>query len=68
MNYSIAYDHNNSEPLYYTVAIKSFLSAFEANYGYAFAAMMISILPTIIVYVFLTNKIIGGMTAGAVKE
>ena len=28
----------------------------------------ISILPTIIVYVFLTNKIIGGMTAGAVKE
>ena len=51
-----------------TVAIKSFLSAFEANYGYAFAAMMISILPTIIVYVFLTNKIIGGMTAGAVKE
>lgn len=51
-----------------TVAIKSFLSAFEANYGYAFAAMMISILPTIIVYVILTNKIIGGMTAGAVKE
>ena len=50
-----------------TVAIKSYLSAFEANYGYAFAAMIISILPTIIVYVFLTNKIIGGMTAGAVK-
>lgn len=50
-----------------TVAIKSYLSAFEANYSYAFAAMIISILPTIIVYVFLTNKIIGGMTAGAVK-
>lgn len=50
-----------------TVAIKSYLSAFEANYSYAFAAMVISILPTIIVYVFLTNKIIGGMTAGAVK-
>ncbi len=50
-----------------TVAIKSYLSAFEANYGYAFAAMIISILPTLIVYIFLTNKIIGGMTAGAVK-
>lgn len=50
-----------------TVAIKSYLSAFEANYSFAFAAMVISILPTIIVYVFLTNKIIGGMTAGAVK-
>lgn len=51
-----------------TVAIKSYLSAFEANYGYAFAAMIISILPTLLVYVFLTNSIIGGMTAGAVKE
>ena len=51
-----------------TVSIKSYLSAFEANYGYAFAAMIISILPTIIVYIFLTDKIIGGMTAGAVKE
>lgn len=50
-----------------TVSIKSYLSAFEANYGYAFAAMIISILPTIIVYILLTNKIIGGMTAGAVK-
>ena len=50
-----------------TVAVKSYLSAFEANYSFAFAAMVISILPTIVVYVFLTNKIIGGMTAGAVK-
>ena len=51
-----------------TVSIKSYLSAFEANYGYAFAAMIISILPTLIVYIFLTNRIIGGMTAGAVKQ
>ena len=51
-----------------TVSIKSYLSAFEANYGYAVAAMIISILPTLVVYVLLTNKIIAGMTAGAVKE
>ena len=50
-----------------TVAIQSYLTSFEANYGFAFAAMIISILPTLIVYIFLTNKIIGGMTAGAVK-
>ena len=49
------------------VAIKSFLSTFSADYGHAFAAMIICILPTIIVYVFLTDKIIDGMTAGAVK-
>lgn len=49
------------------VAIRSFLTTFDANYAYAFAAMVISILPTIIVYALLTDKIIGGMTAGAVK-
>ncbi len=49
------------------VAIRSFLTTFDANYAYAFAAMVISILPTVIVYAFLTDKIIGGMTAGAVK-
>ncbi len=49
------------------VAIRSFLTTFEANYAYAFAAMVISILPTVIVYALLTDKIIGGMTAGAVK-
>lgn len=49
------------------VAIRSFLTTFEANYAYAFAAMVISILPTIVIYAMLTDKIIGGMTAGAVK-
>ena len=49
------------------VAIRSFLTTFEANYAYAFAAMVIAILPTVIVYALLTDKIIGGMTAGAVK-
>jgi raffinose/stachyose/melibiose transport system permease protein len=49
------------------VAIRSFLTTFSANYAYAFAAMVISIFPTIVIYAFLTEKIIGGMTAGAVK-
>lgn len=49
------------------VAIRSFLTTFEANYAYAFAAMVLSILPTIVVYAFLTDRIIDGMTAGAVK-
>lgn len=49
------------------VAIRSFLTTFDANYAYAFAAMVISILPTILIYALLTDKVIGGMTAGAVK-
>jgi len=50
------------------VAIRFFLSTFEANHAYAFAAMVMAILPTVIVYAFLTDQIISGMTAGAVKE
>lgn len=49
------------------VAIRSFLTTFEANYAYAFAAMVLSILPTIVVYALLTDRIIDGMTAGSVK-
>ncbi len=49
------------------VAIRSFLTTFEANYAHAFAAMVLAILPTIAVYALLTNSIISGMTAGAVK-
>jgi raffinose/stachyose/melibiose transport system permease protein len=49
------------------VAIRFFLTTFQANYPQAFAAMVIAILPTVIIYVFLSEKIIGGLTAGAVK-
>jgi raffinose/stachyose/melibiose transport system permease protein len=49
------------------VAIRSFLTTFEANYAYAFAAMVLAILPTILIYSLLTNQIISGMTAGAIK-
>ncbi len=49
------------------VAIRSFLTTFEANYANAFAAMVLAILPTILIYSLLTNQIISGMTAGAIK-
>jgi len=32
-----------------------------------FAAIVLSMLPTVLLYVFLHNKIISGLTAGAVK-
>lgn len=49
------------------VAIRFFLTTFSANYPVAFAAMVIAILPTIVIYIFLSDRIIGGLTAGAVK-
>lgn len=49
------------------VAIRFFLSTFSANYPVAFAAMVIAVLPTIVIYSLLSEKIIGGLTAGAVK-
>lgn len=49
------------------VAIRFFLTTFSANYPVAFAAMVIAVLPTIVLYSLLSEKIIGGLTAGAVK-
>ncbi|MGG6312116.1 carbohydrate ABC transporter permease [Paenibacillus macerans] len=49
------------------VAIRFFLTTFQADYPQAFAAMVVAILPTVIAYAFLSEKIIGGLTAGAVK-
>jgi raffinose/stachyose/melibiose transport system permease protein len=49
------------------VAIRFFLTTFSANYSLAFAAMVITVIPTIIIYSLLSEKIIGGLTAGAVK-
>jgi raffinose/stachyose/melibiose transport system permease protein len=49
------------------VAIRFFLSQFHTDYPKAFAAMMIVIMPTVIIYSLLSEKIIGGLTAGAVK-
>lgn len=49
------------------VAIRFFLTTFQANYPQAFAAMVVAIVPTIVIYAVLSEKIIGGLTAGAVK-
>lgn len=49
------------------VAVRFFMSSFFSDFPKAFAAMVITIVPTIIVYSLLSEKIIGGLTAGAVK-
>jgi raffinose/stachyose/melibiose transport system permease protein len=49
------------------VGIMKFKISTYTNFGIVFSAMVVSIVPIIIVYLFMSEKIIGGITAGAVK-
>ena len=49
------------------LGITRFKSAFFSNYGLMLAAIVLSAIPTIIVYLFMSDRIISGITAGAVK-
>ncbi|MBL8968128.1 MAG: carbohydrate ABC transporter permease [Spirochaetaceae bacterium] len=49
------------------LGIRFFTSQFVTDYAGMFAAIVLSMLPSVVGYVFLHNKIIAGLTAGAVK-
>ncbi len=49
------------------LGIRFFTSQFITDYAGMFAAIVLSMLPSVVGYVFLHNKIIAGLTAGAVK-
>jgi raffinose/stachyose/melibiose transport system permease protein len=49
------------------LGIRFFSSQFITDYTGMFAAIVLSMLPSVLVYIFLHNKIISGLTAGAVK-
>ncbi len=49
------------------VSLSKFVGPYNTNYVQMFAAIMIAILPTIIVYCVFSNQIVDGLTAGAVK-
>lgn len=49
------------------IAIRTFYGTFSNDYGYIMAGLVLSIVPVIIVYLFLQKHIIGGVVAGAVK-
>ena len=50
------------------VAINSFIMKFDINWGSLTAGMIVSILPTMLVFAYIQRYIAGGLTAGAVKE
>ena len=49
------------------VGVRSFFGAYRSDYGYAFAAILLSSLPMIILFLFLQKYFIKGLAAGAVK-
>lgn len=49
------------------LAIRFFTSQFRTDYAGLYAAIVLTMLPTVVVYIFMHDKIISGMTAGAVK-
>ena len=49
------------------VSLSKFVGPYNTNYSQMFAAIVIAIVPTIIVYCMFSNQIVDGLTAGAVK-
>jgi len=49
------------------VSIRFFSGAFTNDYASIFATLVLSILPTVIAYVLFQNRIISGLTSGALK-
>ncbi len=49
------------------VSLTKFVGPYNTNYCQMFAAIMIAVIPTIIVYCCFANQIVEGLTAGAVK-
>ncbi len=49
------------------VSLSKFVGPYNTNYAQMFAAIVIAIIPTILVYCMFSNQIVDGLTAGAVK-
>lgn len=49
------------------VSLSKFVGPYNTNYSQMFAAIVIAIIPTIVVYCIFSNQIVDGLTAGAVK-
>lgn len=49
------------------VMLTAFVGPYQTNYTQMFAAIVVAVLPTIIVYCIFSNQIVEGLTTGAVK-
>lgn len=49
------------------IALNYYTSMFNSEYGPMFAAVMLTVLPTIIIFILTQEQVVGSLTAGAVK-
>ncbi len=49
------------------VSIRFFMGSFQVDYASMFATMVITMIPVILIFILLQNRIISGLTSGAIK-
>jgi multiple sugar transport system permease protein len=62
---SIIMTSNNKQPL--TVSLPRFFGLYTAEWQYVFGVSIVAIVPVVILFAFIEKRLIGGLTAGAVK-
>lgn len=50
-----------------TVAINDYIGEYTVDWGHLFAAGLVATVPVIILFAFIERRVVGGLTAGAVK-
>jgi multiple sugar transport system permease protein len=50
-----------------TVAVNNFIGQYSIDWGHLFAASVIGTVPVVILFAFIEGRVVGGLTAGAVK-
>lgn len=62
---SIIMTSNDKQPL--TVSLPRFFGLYTAEWQYVFGVSIVAIVPVVILFAFIEKRLIGGLTAGAVK-
>ena len=62
---SIIMTTNSKQPL--TVSLPRFFGLYTAEWQYVFGVSIVAIVPVVILFAFIEKRLIGGLTAGAVK-
>jgi len=50
-----------------TVAINNYIGEYTVDWGHLFAAGLVATVPVVILFAFIERRVVGGLTAGAVK-
>ena len=62
---SVIMTSNDKQPL--TVALPRFIGLYNAEWQYIFGVSVVAILPVVVLFALIEKRLVGGLTAGAVK-